>query len=53
MHPVPSRPFEFVGADLFDFNGKIYTVLVDSYFGYFDFEELQASTSKIIIDFLQ
>ena len=31
MHPVPSRPFEFVGTDLFDFNCKIYIVLVDSY----------------------
>ena len=53
MYPVPSRPFEFVGTDLCDFNGKIYIVLFDSHSGYFDFEELQASTTKNIINFLQ
>ena len=32
MYPVPSRPFKFVGIDLFDFIGEIYIVLADSYF---------------------
>ena len=37
LHQVPSRPFEFVGTDLFDFNGNTFIVLVDSYSGFLDF----------------
>ena len=53
LHDVPSRPFEFVGTDLFDFNSKTFIVLVDSYSGFFEFQELSALTSKNIIDFLK
>ena len=53
LHQVPSRPFEFVGTDLFDFNGKTFIVLVDSYSGFFDFQELSAPNSKNIINFLK
>ena len=53
LHDVPSRPFEFVGTDLFDFNSKTFIVLVDSYSGFFEFQELSAPTSKNIIDFLK
>ena len=37
LHQVPSRPFEFVGTDLFDFNSKTFIVLIDSYSGFFEF----------------
>ena len=53
LQEVPSRPFEFVGTDLFDFNNNQYIVIVDSYSGYFDFEQLQDSTSKTVIKFLK
>ena len=53
LHPVPSRPFEFVGTDLFDFNSKTFIVLVDSYSGFFEFQQLDAPTSKNIINFLK
>ena len=53
LHQVPSCPFEFVETDLFDFNGKTFIVLVDSYSGFFDFQELSAPNSKNIINFLK
>ena len=53
LHQVPSRPFEFVGTDLFDFNSKTFIVLVDSYSGFFEFQQLDAPTSKNIINFLK
>ena len=31
LHDVPSRPFEFVGTDLFDFNSKTFIVEEFSY----------------------
>ena len=53
LHPVPSRQFQIVGTDLFEFDSKVYIVLVDSYSGFFDFEVLKDTTSKSVIDFLK
>ena len=52
-HDTPARPFEIVGTDLFDFGNKQYIVIVDSYSNFFDFAELEKSTSKSVIDFLK
>ena len=49
MYPVPDAPWSLVAADLFDWNGMQYLVLVDSYSGWFDMNYLSSTTSKAVI----
>ena len=53
MKPVPCFPYQRVASDLFEFKGKTYCVVADSYSGYFDLKELHHSTSYAVIEFLK
>ena len=45
-HPIPSRPWERVSADLFQLDGSNYLVLVDHYSDYIELEPL-TNTSAV------
>lgn len=47
-HPVTSRPYYKIGADLFDCEGKSYIVLTDYYSNYPEVATLQSTTSKAV-----
>lgn len=49
VHPVPSLPWSYVSADLFDWNGFQYLVVVDSYSGWFEMDSINDSTSATVI----
>ena len=51
--PVPQLPWDVVGIDLFEWHGKDYLVIVDSYFGWFEIDELHALKSSSIINKLK
>ena len=48
-HEVPNRPWEKVGTDLFELNGKQYFLLVDYYSSYFEVDQIHSATSKTIV----
>lgn len=52
-HPVPSRPYYKVGADLFDWNGKSYIVVTDYFSNYPEVGALQCTSSKAVISYLK
>ena len=49
----PSRPWERVGTDLFELNGKVYIVIVDYYSRWVEFRKLISLTSEHTIDVLK
>lgn len=49
LHPVPDLPWSKVAADILDWHGKHYQVLVDSYSGWFEVDLLQDLTSSAVI----
>ena len=49
IHPVPDLPWSFVSADIFDWNGMQYLILVDSYSGWFEMNTLCDLCSKTVI----
>ena len=49
-HPIPTRPWERVGTDLFEVNGKHYLILVDYYSNFVEIDELRDTTSKQVIN---
>ena len=48
-HEAPHRPWEIVGADLFELHGKNYLVLVDYYSNFAEVEHLTSTTSEQVI----
>ncbi len=52
-HPVTSRPYYKVGADLFDCDGKSHFVVTDYYSNYPEVATLQSTTSKAVIAFMK
>ena len=48
-HPIPSRPWERVSADLFQLNGSNYLVLVDHYSDYIGLEPLRNTSAVTVI----
>lgn len=50
---TPTHPFELVSTDLFQFDGKDYIVLADSYSGYLDFKKLKSTSSYEVIECLK
>lgn len=51
---LPERPWQKVGSDLFEFDGKTYVLLADYYTKYVEFTELEhGSDSKSVIDFFK
>ena len=49
IHPVPDLPWSFVSADIFDWSGLRYLILVDSYSGWFEMSTLSDLSSKSVI----
>ena len=49
IHPVPDLPWSFVRADIFDWNGMQYLILVDSYSRWFEMNTLCDLCSKTVI----
>ena len=49
-HTVPSRPWSKVGADLFEFQGKYFLILVDYYSKFIEVSQLKHTTSLEIIN---
>jgi hypothetical protein len=48
-HDVPSRAWSTLSADLFQFKGQQYLIVVDHYSNYFDYERLENETSFTVI----
>ncbi|XP_033731751.1 uncharacterized protein K02A2.6-like [Pecten maximus] len=48
-HPIPSRPWEKVGCDLFEYDQRNYLITVDYYSDYFEVDRLHDKTAKEII----
>ena len=49
IHPVPDLPWSLVSADIFDWNGMQYLILVDSYSGWFEMNTLRDLSAKTVI----
>lgn len=49
-HNTPLRPWERVGADLFELQSKKYLILVDYYSGFIEIEVLRSTTSEKIVE---
>ena len=52
-HEIPSRPWEKVGCDLFDFEDKHYLVCVDYYSDYFEVDRIFGKKGKEVISRLK
>ncbi|XP_064600844.1 uncharacterized protein K02A2.6-like [Liolophura sinensis] len=52
-HEILSRPWEKVGCDLFEFDGKDYLILVDYYSDYFEIDRLHAKTATTVIKMMK
>ncbi|XP_048577062.1 uncharacterized protein K02A2.6-like [Nematostella vectensis] len=48
-HEIPNRPWEKVGIDLFELNGKDFVLTVDYYSGFFEVDRLEGKTAKEVI----
>ena len=48
-HEAPSRPWQFVAADLFELNGKSYLVTVDYFSDLFELNHLRSTSSVYVI----
>ncbi|KAK7093234.1 hypothetical protein V1264_007024 [Littorina saxatilis] len=48
-HSMPSRPWQKVATDLFNWNSKDYLVTVDYYSRYFEVDQLHSTTSSAVI----
>ena len=47
--PVPSRPWQRIGDDIFDFEQKQYLLTADFYSGWFEIDLLRSLTSSMVI----
>ncbi|RLJ22758.1 hypothetical protein DJ031_00290, partial [bacterium endosymbiont of Escarpia laminata] len=52
-HELPSRPWEKLGGDLFEFNGQSFIIIVDYWSNYFEVAELHKKTSRSVINQLK
>ena len=48
-HKVPDRPWEKVGADLFEWNGKDHLIILDYFSRYPEVAELTSTKAKAVI----
>lgn len=49
LHPFPDLPWSTVATDIFDWNGQHYLVLVNSYSGWFEIDQLRDMASTTVI----
>ena len=52
-HEIPSRPWQKVGTDLFQFDGRQYLITVDYYSSFFEVDKLEIADSRTVIDKLK
>ena len=52
-HKIPERPWQIVGADIYQLERVNYLVIADSYSGFFDFSVLASITSFSVIQCLK
>jgi len=52
-HPVPSRSWQVLAADLFELQGQDYHVTTDYYSNFFEVDKLVSKTSKEVIEKLK
>ena len=52
-HDAPELPFQYVSADLFDFESQTYIVVIDHYSNYIDVELLQSKHTSCVINALK
>ena len=50
---LPSKPWEVIGSDIFQFEGRLYLVLVDYYSKWIEALEIPVQTSKEVIDVMR
>jgi transposase InsO family protein len=48
-HPVPSRPWQRIGVDLFTFHQRNYLITVDFYSGWFELDLLSGIVASAVI----
>ena len=48
-HKIPARPWEKIGCDMFELDGKDYLITVDYYSSFFEVERLRNKTGKEVI----
>lgn len=53
LHTVPDLPWSIVATDIFEWKSHHYLVLVDSYSGWFEIDQLNSLTSKTVIQKLK
>ena len=53
LHPVPERPWDKVGTDLFTIHGRDYLITVDYFSGYFEVDYLPDTASETVISKLK
>lgn len=53
LHPVPDKPWSITAADVFEWGGKHYLLLVDSYSGWWEFDVLPNLSSTTLITTLK
>lgn len=49
LHDIPNRAWQIVATDSFDWDGKSYLLVVDSYSGWFEIDQLHGTTSASVI----
>ena len=49
-HPTPTRPWQFVSQDIFEFEQKQYLITVDHYCDFYELDQLINTQSTTIID---
>ena len=52
-HEIPTRPWQSISADLFEFNGTQYLVTTDRYSNFFELDILTSTTARAVINKLK
>ena len=52
-HKIPSRPWQKVGTDLLQFDGRQYLITVDYYSSFFEVDKLETTDSRSVINKLK
>jgi len=53
LHQIPDSPWSITAADIFEWSGKTYLVLVDSYSGWWEYDVLPNLSSNAVIRLLK
>lgn len=50
-HPIPSRPWQYLFSDFFEFNNKNYLLIIDSYSKWVEVKNTRTKTAQEVINF--